>query len=1428
LVNSISEVGVQRGSGYAYIDTSTGEVYIAKKFSSDRLILVDLYVDSGVGAGLVLKPSILNLGSQAKYSDFSEWVIRKKYELSDSLNNFRINVMEDFFQDKPISMELENGKSAGRRGVLPDFSKTSVDGYGFIYDSLESSVYLCRRKTESYEVKINPLKLTNSTYVNQGFSLKNDNTSIPDDEYEFDYAGGLLSFTFPYGVGRYLRESLVNHTNSRLITLTDVSLNGFNAKYISIDSNKFSSVDSFSSNSLLVRDDLGQSQNSNLNIYDNLFKVGLRSIEFNPVYATNFRLLKYQSLDVAPVEIDVTAYTVVFNEGYIKLPNAAEPNVFYKAEYQVVENNVYKSVSEFLYSDIPYEVATPTLVPNIYEFNSEGLILRPNGVVQVYAEGSIVPSTDYVISENRVVFSKAYYDQEIAVKYQVINGPGGNVTFSLSYNDIYLNSPYFFSNQSSFTFPGNLTGNILPGSFAVFSDYSIFVVKSASYDSTSDATVITFNRPLDTTKSNLINFQSAFSPADLEDASYTLTVATRQTSTIVQGNASVYNNSIVVLDGDLYLLAACEYNAKSNTSKLTFYTNTYRNYKNVKVQFCKLPICVNHQIKLRKLPVNGTSFEVMVLGSQEGRVLTTNEYKLNGDLLTISPNIGESLILMSMEAVDKPSYTDVLVQAAYKVNPDDQNRMRGQKLLGTYTVYAPDTFYFRSYTPETYSGYIATLSSGGRIPGNGNPSYTFQLQSYYTADYVLMLLVKYFNDLCNLVESVRENLVGTLIGNGSYHFRFDGNLNNPKREDYKSVTNDIDDLLFWKLYRYRFFFIVKYRRLYKYMYEYGTQSRLFKTSKEVYLQAGSDTSAGQIIGNLGVSNIVSTSLITLAPARAVVKYRNDYNTFVVYNGDPNLEVPKLAPGMTAKFYGTDTSVGAIKIVSVAELDNSTGLSTVVVQGGDSISMSYNSGTILSDVSNTEYQTFSVNNESGEITSTGELKFGTTVLYPAVPADAFIKVSVVYNSTDTSIKDIPVLVGGAYKDDGSVELITPIMLNEKNVLAQENYLLNLSPKSRYSNGHLTDQNTIVTDLFGISIGSSLMFMSGPNAGLAFPIVSTLGAGIYTTSTNLVYDSGTFMLFNVGEDSYGGCYCPTKQSVRCPAGLTIGSRIKFMSGPNANVIRSVVGFNGVDYILDREFNNPDITPKILKRLPPEYNFISLKNSYNNIWLNQTRQAPNNVLPYGSNSASFVLLRELAASYGVLNRTATMNLTGDSANFIGSAFSVPENSYIYITSGNNQGVYWISSTTPTGFKIESSGPFKPFRDITVESIQILVMYSFFDKSNIEKVSDSWNSLYKYYVDTNNWLSNPMVSDLPSRRQQVADRIQKVYDLYENLKTNLESESSVYEVRKSWISLRADKTTGIMSKAVQESAILNKKLANLKTDILRSIVLTSLGGKT
>ncbi|KKL65583.1 hypothetical protein LCGC14_2153530, partial [marine sediment metagenome] len=472
---------------------------------------------------------------------------------------------------------------------------------------------------------------------------------------------------------------------------------------------------------------------------------------------------------------------------------------------------------------------------------------------------------------------------------------------------------------------------------------------------------------------------------------------------------------------------------------------------------------------------------------------------------------------------------------AYAIAPNQVNGLSGQRLLATYNLYAPDTFFYRvetieSFIPEVVDLLRSSASSGASGPNIrdatgqsnkdfGSPSLYFEEQHQENLDIVMARLLKLYNDLINIYEDVLSDMDGRIVGGNNGRLRFDGNFDNPIRDSFGEITNDIDDTV--KLYdtiQITDFFSFELVSVYGTLAVPSALSRIFPTViiKTAALNNETDfLNLGNTIGSLEQPNIRSASFMFSTKANSFFdEIDSAGTTFTIpKNGDVDSKLPQFAAGQDVDVYSfdgildvhgqvvsADTNEPATVVINTPATITEGSLLRNVNDGGNSNNSFYSVGRDLL-----------INFDNGQVINF-TLPPPLNDIQNEVTGEEFIDAILQFGNTDMAPRRIPVLDGMELNDDGRVAAPRLRRIGEDVLLDRE-----LEAQSTFGNsGVKADKITVENSTVPVAAGQQITYLNGANIGLTRTVFSVINPATYMVSPAFPFVDASGSDFEITSD------------------------------------------------------------------------------------------------------------------------------------------------------------------------------------------------------------------------------------------------------------------------------------------------------------------------
>lgn len=412
-------------------------------------------------------------------------------------------------------------------------------------------------------------------------------------------------------------------------------------------------------------------------------------------------------------------------------------------------------------------------------------------------------------------------EDEVTVEYYVVDALGGERAFNLTSFPIFFPSYTMNEGSNSFEVYGDMTSVFLSNRYLLIDDQDTYKVTSSVYASGK------------TTVSLASEFRSSYLldtfliSSDVLDSNYFNPVPIKFEKTQkgsyelrFKGEVSgITVGTILNLDGDDYLvLGADVINGVTIVQVGSKFPLEY-SYSLGFLEASIRPIFTNNSVDfVSSLPIVST--EPFVLNKRNEALGTFDELVLDidyslsesGALLLLTTTVTSDDCLEFNYAGQKTydAGQKFSGQYIYRYMPDEY---LGSSLIASYTVYNPDSIYFRVEPFSTISNEVSAAlgeAAASSLPSSGPPSppppppdlYEKGKDTFYweygdtvDSDSVARRYLMYYNNLCNLVEDLLSYLDGRVIGDSDGKFKFTDSLYTSPVEPYAAV-NQIDSVIY--------------------------------------------------------------------------------------------------------------------------------------------------------------------------------------------------------------------------------------------------------------------------------------------------------------------------------------------------------------------------------------------------------------------------------------------------------------------------------------------------------------------------------------------------------------------------------------------------------------------------------------------------------
>jgi hypothetical protein len=626
--------------------------------------------------------------------------------------------------------------------------------------------------------------------------------------------------------------------------------------------------------------------------------------------------------------VTYTSRTLAWDEGLItytplaadgtELPTTVEPATF------LVRKEVTQSHP------------TPTAV---LRFNTTGRQVASNPAPAVFRGGrpqqldtqcvvNTSKSTITFLPDNQVTDALPHGDtigpnERVYIDYNVLEALGGEGTTSVLQAPMSVAQIAIQAGENSFAIRGNWVSYFPANYMLRIEAEEVYILSGADYDAQSNTTLVRiavpqefqtdFTNPRIYVSSGPVPYVSTYA-----SPSYYVTEAAPFDPIPRGGNRLVlsgdrtasYRAGTIVIVSDaahsfmaFYEVAGAAYDGSSKTV-ITF-TKTFSTQAAFGAQTLRYSVrpilgSATASLVTSRSPVLAQPFTLYRrVAGQPGKILgapPSADYTIDDSgkvtfSAPLSPN-EELGILYTGHTVIEAGRT---LRAAYThlIVPDASNGLLDQILQIDYSLYSPDTFYYRVETFTNYRGELsqqyeaeakAGSPSGGPVTSNssqtplysqGRSSLFFDEGKYANEDIVARSSLVFYNDVVNYLEDYLQDVDGRVVGNRSGRFRFDGSLTNPSVTTLQAATNQIDDAVKVSDAPYQIHFAfpsfsVTSLGTYQTLYRPSALSRFYPTFRHAYGVVAPAANTGDPVLDLGAKNVSSVASVRTRPAFAQI------------------------------------------------------------------------------------------------------------------------------------------------------------------------------------------------------------------------------------------------------------------------------------------------------------------------------------------------------------------------------------------------------------------------------------------------------------------------------------------------------------------------------------------------------------------------------
>jgi len=1465
-------------TGRAYLDIETGDVYMTSRdlrtTSGKSYYYFDSVLEIENGSAVQFFRSGANGSGRPETSDF--WI---KYKVEDQLivDNIGpfpfVTVPTVPIVDASLTYTVDGNK--GFTGELNAGGDPNTEGLCYFLDLAARQFSFAERRQTEYELQKDAsfIKFDNVMLSEDGLLIKIDGQdTTPGTDYSFDPTTGVIEFTTPVGendpgnrsgiLGRVVMPNAFIVDNDTF-SISDVG------KFLLIstgDNEGLYYIASAGTNSVVVTPDFISAGSVTADIKSRPEVLVDRIwAALNPPYK-QFSLSRADSAAGPFTELEKSEFSVQENVAQIGLKTAANPGEVFSITYValITDDNgatyTEENRTERALFKIRQETAISTVGSNKVAFNPNGKTVSTDRQIDCYVNGIVLDPDEGEFSftpPGTLTLDRKIEDQTVIVNYWVEEASGGETSFNLQADQIKLDRPEINESEQTATFNGDQTNYITNGSVFFIELVEILVVSSVSYNSLDDVTVVTFEtKPtISTTGSDILVSQ----PVTLEEETYNVDIIPEGTNVLsVQGNVTENYpaGTVIEVDDDPYYVVGSTYDTDFNKTRVVIAGSFSQNYI--------IPVTARSTSPII-LPALGFSTSksahldypvtLVKMGITLRKILIRDvDYSISdGGTIRLTENLafGDVLYIMYVGREDLPAETVLDLNYAFYIAPAEWNRLPGQKLYSTYNLYAPDTFFYRvetvdSFLPEANDYVRSSASTGASGPnisdafssstkdaGTGSPWYNEQHLA--NLDTVMIRLLKYYNDLINIYEDILSNLDGRIVGGNNGRFRFDGNSH--FRKSYEAIRNDIDDKYVFRS-NYELIDFWKYEEIPEYliMAVPSSISRLFSTlfNAGAYIigdRTGTDYYE-EVIGSYGIENLRAVGTSQNAKANHFfTSGAAGISTSIELtpqNGDPI----NLLPAFSSSDNEVDIYTYDGVLVDTYTVNSVSG-TTLVLDAAPPL----DKGSVLLKDPIGTYEPgadFEVNLETGQIINHNRDDGGDTSL---LLGDQIIVSPLLINDPGLDPKRIPVLDGLEANDSGRIPEPRLKRKAEFNAINDE-----LTTFSNYlSFGTVAaDKITVTGSNIGslFNVGDIIRWLDGPNAGFQRRIINTPVADSFVLNVALPFVDSTGSTFQVGS-ALVTVFGNQLTGNNIGNNFAVANKLEFMNGPNIhleltvstivdseNIIVTASGGSLIDDPTAREIGFQIEWAVSNGRTPIVETTTSIVAREIGLLSGNADISPSTSLAQISTINSELISADLIiTSYGevIVSGTGTVTstvLTDATADF--TLAGVNSSSLVYIPSGSNLGLYRVYSVTATTITIVSSDPWTTFPAPGTVDYQIIQPESFLDSEQFGVVSEFMRETLDFYLNTISWYSSISINNTLARTNEIVARQSQITDFIGEIENILIS--GLYDVRYLWIQQRTNRRIGTLAQKLSTEEQTQENLQQIKSDQKKLVLMDQL----
>lgn len=1428
-------------NGTAVLDSSTGNVYLSSRDVSRYAGYSYSHLDSLMsiedGVSVQVFRSTVNGSGPEQKPDFTILYFVEDQIVVDGIIQAPFVMLPTTpVVDDVLSYRIDQGPSSSGTftGPLADGTDPSRQGLGYLLNLDAHQLNFDFRKTVGITLqKPTPaVKLADAAISERGFVVtENGSPVVPGTDFDFDAGTGLLTFTEPFGQNDPSDVEGIKG-DAQLPSFFQASGPSFSASsagsYLLVTSGPNVGIRRISSlvdpSRVAVDPPFVQARHEFVDLKSEADVLADRFfVEVDPPFK-KFSLAKAPAGSSAYSQVPTDEFSVFANVGQVNLVAPAGPGESFLVTYVALTTDddgaTYTPVNtvEKALFKVRQETATSTPGSPTVTFNPDGRPVSTARPFAVYVSGVPLAAGffEFHAPGTLVLSDPVPAGKTVVLDYWVEVALGGETSFDLLNQPIDVDFALVSAGSSSTAFNGDQTALVSAGSVLFVSDKEALVVATSVYDPLEDVTDVTFTAPavFDSDGGAIL------SCAPLGDGYFVSETAIP--GSFVSGSnvfrfpgdltSSYRLGTVVLLDGDPYYCIGSQF--QDGFTRVTTAAPARRNYIVPSVLRTVRPLFLpGRQFQTTLQADLDFEFTLVRNGPRAAVLVRDVDYAVTGGgsvTMTEDAVFGDSLYALYVAQDPRPAGTAFVLNYAYAVAPSSSNGLLGQRLVATYNLYAPDTFFYRVETIRTFLPEVQDMlksgsqSSSGPNTGNatgmsnkdfGRPSLYYDEQHENNLDIEIARLLLFYNDLINLYEDALSDLDGRIVGGRSGRFRFDDRFDNPPRTSYSQVTNDIDDqVLLYSRLRLTGFFTFEEVPVYGNMATPNSLSRIFPTAGTKATALNDKTGVldfGKALGSIGVDNLRGVGLFKSSRSNSFFSTVSGTAYTVDVNGDAEHGVPQFQVGEDVQVYEEDgaPSGSPAQVLSVS----GTGPYVVTLSAGTSLAR----GSLLKDLSDSSNPTnhfyqpgrdLSVDLENGQVSN---MYLGGIPLFPQtqVAGNEVCDVPITFGNSDIEPLRIPALDGDLLNDDGSVPAPRLRRTNESMLLADESVLLDNLGNGSTATGTAFVGPTLV-DVFGatfpVAVGDVVLFTAGPNSGESRVVTLIVSATQFRVGSP----------FSSQDTSPSAAALMDGMVVNSGTTPSVGQSFTFLDGPSAGATFTVNAIvpPGVLKLSDT-FSSVDPGSNYLVAVSGDQVLTDVVSQELAV-LNDNAAAP--AVPpslIAQVDSEIATATSLSRFGGPTVATGSGTTTSNTLTDPGAQFSLAgavAGCLVYVPSGPNRGLYSVSAVTSHVLTVDTDDPYAAFPSPGPGiPYEVIVPESFIESDQFGPVSRYLRETLAFYGSTLAWSSSLGPSGIPARVASIAERQSQISGYFDDFSAALVDEG-LYDIRYLWIDQRTNRKTG------------------------------------